>query len=333
MLIVCAAAVAANSATAMSIFMKSIIVARRDNRRVPIFVESIIRVPLDEVWRATQEPRLHQRWDLRFSEIEYLPKASDDEPQRFLYRTRIGVGLDIAGEGESVGERSTDNGSRTSVLRFWSDDTKSLIATGSGFWKYEPIDGGVRFFTVYDYRTRFGFAGRVIDRIAFRPLMAWATAWSFDRLRLWLEEGVTPETSRRLAVVHAIARATLAFSWIYQGLVPKLLVANSGELALATTTVGPELALPSVIGAAILEIVVGVALLFLTRSRALVIASMIFVSMLTIAGIVATPQIATAPFNAVTLTIAMLALAGIALQTMDAVPSAARTRWSPWRKT
>ena len=60
---------------------------------------------------------------------------------------------------------------------------------------------------------------------------------------------------------------------------------------------------------------------------------MIFVSMLTIAGIFATPQIATAPFNAVTLTIAMLALAAIVLQTMDAVPSAARTRWSPWKKT
>ncbi|MCU1229003.1 MAG: hypothetical protein JWO97_1887 [Acidobacteria bacterium] len=299
---------------------------------MPIFVESIIRVPLDEVWRATQEPRLHQRWDLRFSEIEYLPKTSDDAPQRFLYRTRIGFGLDIAGEGESVGERSAADGSRTSVLRFWSDDAKSLIVEGSGFWKYEPVDGGVRFFTVYDYRTRFGVVGPFIDRIVFRPLMAWATAWSFDRLRLWLEDGVTPETSRRLAAVHAIARATLAFSWIYQGLVPKLLVAHSGELALATATVGPLLALPSVIGAAILEIVVGIALLFFTRSRALVLASMIFVSVLTIAGIVATPQIATAPFNAVTLTIAMLALAGIVLQTMDAVPSAARTRWSPWRK-
>jgi hypothetical protein len=54
--------------------------------------------------------------------------------------------------------------------------------------------------------------------------------------------------------------------------------------------------------------------------------------MLTIAGIVATPQIATTPFNAVTLTIAMLALAAIVLQTMDEIPSASRTRWSPWRK-
>lgn len=300
---------------------------------MPIFVESIIRVPLDELWRATQEPSLHQRWDLRFSEIEYLPKSSDNEPQHFLYRTRIGGGLDIAGEGESAGERSAADGSRTSVLRFWSDDAKSLIADGSGFWKYEPVDGGVRFFTVYDYRTRFGVLGRIVDRMAFRPLMAWATAWSFDRLRLWLEEGVTPETSRRIAIVHGIARTTLAFSWFYQGLVPKLLVGNSGERALALATVGPQLALPSVIGAAILEIVVGIALLFVTRSRALVIASMIFVSMLTIAGIFATPQIATAPFNAVTLTIAMLALSAIVLQTMDAVPSAARTRWSPWRKT
>ena len=25
--------------------------------------------------------------------------------------------------------------------------------------------------------------------------MGWATAWSFDRLRLWLEEGIDPATS------------------------------------------------------------------------------------------------------------------------------------------
>jgi hypothetical protein len=300
---------------------------------VPVFVETILHVSLDEVWRATQEPQLHQGWDLRFSEIEYLPKDSADAPQRFRYRTRIGFGLDMAGEGESVAERSAADGSRTSVLRFWSDDSKSLIRDGSGFWKYEPVEGGVRFLTVYDYRTRFGLAGRILDRCAFRPLMAWATAWSFDRLRIWLEEGVPPVTSRRVAVAHAIARAALAFTWLYQGLVPKLLDRDSGELALAVATIGARLALPSVIAAGVFEITIGIALLLFTRSRALVIASMLLVSMLTIAGIVATPAIATAAFNAVSLTIAMLALGAIVLQTMHDAPSSSRTRWSAWRKT
>jgi hypothetical protein len=178
---------------------------------MPIFVESLIRTSLDELWRATQDPALHQRWDLRFSEIRYLPKERDDAPQKFLYRT-----LAIAGEGESAGERSAGDGKRTSALRFWSDDPKSLIREGSGFWKYEPRGEVIRFYTVYDYRTRFGVLGRVIDRLIFRPLMAWATAWSFDRLRLWLEEGIQPDAAARLATVHALARVTLAFLWIYQ---------------------------------------------------------------------------------------------------------------------
>ena len=58
----------------------------------------------------------------------------------------------------------------------------------------------MRFVTRYDYAPRWGAAGRVVDRVVFRPLIAWATAWSFDRLRLWLEEGVAPERSLRAAL-------------------------------------------------------------------------------------------------------------------------------------
>ena len=39
-----------------------------------IYVESLIRGPLERLWRLTQEPGLHQRWDLRFTSIEYLPR-------------------------------------------------------------------------------------------------------------------------------------------------------------------------------------------------------------------------------------------------------------------
>lgn len=163
----------------------------------PIYVELLIRAPIDELWAKTQEPDQHERWDLRFSSIEYLPRHGEDEPQRFSYSTRIGFGLVISGEGETVGETDASDGSRTSALRFRSDDSRSLILEGSGYWKY--IDGteGVRFITGYDYRTRFGLPGRVFDRVVFRPLMGWATAWSFDRLRLWLEQGIEPEAARR----------------------------------------------------------------------------------------------------------------------------------------
>jgi hypothetical protein len=46
-----------------------------------IYVEIFIRGQLDDVWEKTQTPELHQRWDLRFTKIAYLPLT---QPQRFL---------------------------------------------------------------------------------------------------------------------------------------------------------------------------------------------------------------------------------------------------------
>jgi hypothetical protein len=41
-----------------------------------IDVEIRIRGSIDELWHRTQHPALHQRWDLRFSEIDYLPREA-----------------------------------------------------------------------------------------------------------------------------------------------------------------------------------------------------------------------------------------------------------------
>ena len=128
-----------------------------------IYVEIFIRGDVDSLWAKTQEPKLHQRWDLRFSEIDYLP-CNADEPQKFLYATRIGAGMRIEGGGESTGERNDASGERISALKFWSDDRKSLIREGSGYWRYIPEPDGVRFLTWYDYRTRFGVVGKIADR-------------------------------------------------------------------------------------------------------------------------------------------------------------------------
>jgi hypothetical protein len=177
---------------------------------VSLYVEILIRAPLDALWTHTQTPALHERWDLRFSRIEYLPRASAAEPQRFRYATRIGLGMTIAGTGATVGERGLPDGSRSSALTFASDDARSLIRAGSGYWKCVPTPDGIRFLTRYDYRTRGGIAGALLDRLAFRPLMGWATAWSFDRLRLWLERGVDPAQARRATLRHALARIGLA---------------------------------------------------------------------------------------------------------------------------
>src|SRR5687767_377810 len=197
-----------------------------------IYVEIRLRAPLDEIWASTQRPELHEQWDLRFSRIAYLPKSSVADAQRFKYSTRLGFGLEVSGEGESVGETSLPDGSRSSALKFSSDDPRSIILDGSGYWKYIPTPDGIRFITWYDYRTRFGLVGDAFDRIVFRPLMGWATAWSFDRLRLWLEEGRSPSQAARQAIVHVIARVSLAAIFAYQGVVPKLLDPHADEVAM-----------------------------------------------------------------------------------------------------
>ncbi|MBC2905069.1 hypothetical protein [Streptomyces cupreus] len=160
-----------------------------------LYIEARIRADLDDLWSRTQEPSQHQRWDLRFTEIAHLPRA-EGEPQHFRYATRVLPFLTVAGTGVSAGEKERPDGARTSALRFSSPHPLSLLAEGSGYWRYIPDGDGVRFLTGYDYRPRWGALGALADRLLFRPLMGWATAWSFDRLRLWLERGISPERAR-----------------------------------------------------------------------------------------------------------------------------------------
>jgi hypothetical protein len=294
-----------------------------------IYVEIFIRAAMEQLWQKTQEPSIHQRWDLRFSEIEYLPRASG-EPQRFLYATRVGFGLRIEGAGESTGEHDSRSGQRSSALKFWSEDQKSLIESGSGYWKYIPAEDGIIFLTRYDYQTRFGVLGRTIDRLAFGPLLGWATAWSFDRLRLWIEKGVLPESSRTFSLVYTLARITLAFIWIYQGIVPKLIFHSSDEIRMLSDG-GVSLAcLPtalSVFGWA--ELCFGVLLVILWRQSWplwVTIGAMIlaFLSV----GLRSSQFLATA-FNLATLNVAVIALAAIGLSLVRQIPTASHCRRRP----
>jgi hypothetical protein len=152
-----------------------------------LYVETVIRTDLDTLWRHTQDPDLHRRWDLRFADISPLAGHYG----HFRYASRF-LGVTVAGTGVSAASRTWPDGSRTSVLRFTSADPLSLISAGAGFWRYTPVGDGVRFVTGFDYGTRWGRFGPAADRV-FRPVFGWMTAWSFDRLRLWLETGTPPE--------------------------------------------------------------------------------------------------------------------------------------------
>jgi DoxX-like family len=295
-----------------------------------IYVEILIRAPMEALWDHTQTPTLHERWDLRFSRIEYLPRGSETEPQRFLYATRIGFGLQVAGEGESVGERGLADGSRSSALKFSSADARSIIREGSGYWKYIPTHDGIRFLTWYDYRTRFGNVGALFDRFAFRPVIGWATAWSFDRLRLWLEEGIDPALVMRQTLVHFVARAALALVFAYQGLAPKLFAAHRDEVAML---------LDSGVAADNIDVVltmlglaeVGFALFLLVfwrrRWPSWLCLGLMFLAVVVVA--VNSPRFLNAAFNPVSLNLAVASLAAVDLLVLDRLPSASRCRRQP----
>jgi uncharacterized membrane protein len=277
-----------------------------------IYVEIPIRASMDELWEKTQNPQLHQRWDLRFTQIEYLPGESD-ELQKFLYRTRIGFGMKIGGQGESIGARNGERGERTSSLKFWSEDPKSLIRTGSGYWKYVPNENVIRFFTWYDYETRYGALGKLVDTGVFRPVLGWATAWSFDRLRLWIENGISPEASRDRALVYALARGTAAFIWFYHGLVPKLLYHDSIELDLLSRIVPPNFLRTAATRAGVVEVCFALLLLLLWRQTWLLWVTIVLMLIGIPAIALTAPQYLHAAFNPVTLNISLATSAAIAL--------------------
>lgn len=291
-----------------------------------IYVETLIRQPLQRIWQLTQDPVLHQRWDLRFTRIKYLPRATPSEPQKFLYETRIGFGLAIKGTGESLGERTLDTGEATSSLKFASEDRKSLIQEGSGYWRYIPIEEGVRFFTWYDYQVRFGVCGRLVDRIAFRPLMGWATAWSFDRLRLWAETDQAPESSLGFAIIHAVSRVAIAFIWIWHGLVPKILFHHIDEQTMLAQAGLSTHVLP-LIGA--VEIIFGLFVLATWNRRSVFLLNILFMLFALAAVAVHSPAYLSAAFNPVTLNLEVVALSIAGWVATRFMPSARRCLRKP----
>jgi len=292
-----------------------------------IYVEILIRGHMEDLWRLTQTPDLHERWDLRFTNITYLPRLDEAQPQRFLYSTRLGFGLKIQGEGESVGNRTDSQGQRTSALKFWSNDPKSLIREGTGYWKYIPIDDRVRFVTGYDYQVRFGALGRVFDALIFRSLIDWATAWSFDRLRLWIEKGIDPAISLQRSLIHGLARLTLAFVWLYHGAIPKLIYQHPDELTMllgAGVPIESALILLNFIGWA--EVSYGVLFLLAWRTRGLFLVNIALMLLATFGVALNSPQYLVAAFNPVTLNVLVIALSLVGFLSSTDLPSARRCR-------
>lgn len=153
-----------------------------------IYVEITINADCDRVWELTQNTDLHPRWDLRFSTI--TPSGSlPSGGYRFDYARRV-FWHTIVGTGTTIGELTRPDGTRTSALRFTTTDRVSPIGEGRGYWRYAPGPDGTTFATGFDYEPGWG---GFIDRVVMRRLIGWMTAWSFDRLRIWVESGIEPE--------------------------------------------------------------------------------------------------------------------------------------------
>lgn len=188
----------------------------------------------------------------------------------------------------------------------------------------------MRFFTSYDYRVRFGAPGRLFDAVVFRPLMGWATAWSFDRLRLWIEKGIDPALSRQRTLIHVVARSALGFVWLYQGLIPKLLAQHADELAMIQQGGISVAAAPltlMVIGWS--EVLMGLAMLVLIHHRWLFHLTIFLMIGATVSVAINSSQLLIAAFNPVSLNVLMIGMAVVGLLTSRDIPSAQRCLRKP----
>jgi hypothetical protein len=274
------------------------------------------------LWTYTQDPATHQIWDLRFTEIKYLPKDNSTDPQKFLYSTKIGFGIKVNGIGESVATKTKGNGESTSVLKFSSDSNLSIIKQGSGYWKYVPQPDGIKFFTGYDYETRWGVFGKMFDKFAFRPLMIWATAWSFDCLKNWIEKGLHPKQMIKAQLTALISSIALSLVWIYQGLIPKLLFTDTGEIEILKQSglfIGNEKSVLTFIGWA--EIFFGLIILFVHK-KSIHIINIIALLLLSAAAIFSNAIIFTFPFYPFSLNFSLIAISTIAFLNFGCLPKA-----------
>lgn len=292
-------------------------------KRKPIYVELTINSEMEKLWEATQTPELHEQWDLRFSSINYLPKE-EDEPQHFEYKTNIGFGLNIAGWGKSVGTFHAKDGSRTSSLHFGTDQAISIIREGKGYWKYKPEQNSITFLTQYDYETNFGVVGKYFDCLIFRPLIGWATALSFDVLKRWLEKGESPSAQYSRFFGHWIITFLFFFVWVYQGLVPKLIMMHPEEVSmmkgLLPITVTEASSFVATVG--MVEIIFGLIWLLYANKKRLLGLQLILFPLLTLSAILADPSIISHPFNPLTFNIALFALSIVGYFMNDDIPSA-----------
>ena len=114
---------------------------------------------------------------------------------------------------------------------------------------------------------------------------------------------------------YAICRLTVAFSWFYHGLVPKLLGPHPDEIAMSMAIgLSQQDAVRLGIAAGAAEIVFAVTLLAFWRHRWPLVISAVSMICLLIFVAVSVPTFLSGAFNAVTTNLCVLALSVVALR-------------------
>ena len=289
----------------------------------PIYVEIEVQDDIERIWEYSQNPKLHEQWDLRFSSITYNDKIPGEEVQRFTYTTKVMPGIHVSGWGKSKGTHEKASGEKTSALHFGTEQMLSPIAEGKGYWKYIPHQEGMTFLTQYDYTVRFGVLGKAVDRL-FRPMMGWGTALSFDVLKRWIEAGESPKTQyRRFFAFYAIC-FLFAFVWMYQGLVPKVLTQHPLEISMLTqlSPLTDVQASTAVVWVGVAEIFFACCWLVPKLQKFLLKLQVVIFPFLTLSASIADPAVTTAPFNVITLNITLWILSIIGLLLHEQLPTA-----------
>lgn len=286
-------------------------------------METEIDSSIEEVWHYTQQPQLHEQWDLRFTSITYNEKEHEDAPQTFTYTTNVMPGITVAGWGESKGTHEKASGVKTSSLHFGTSQLISPIKEGRGYWQYIPNGDHLTFLTQYDYDVRFGKLGQLLD-LLFRPVIGWATALSFDVLSRWIQSGEKPATQYRRFFSYYLLCFLFSFIWIYQGLVPKVMMNHplEIEMLMKLSPLSSGQASTAIVWVGNVEIIVGFLFLIPRIQQLLLKLQIGLFPLLTISAIIASPAAATAPFNVVTLNIVLWISSIIALLLTKELPTA-----------
>jgi hypothetical protein len=164
-------------------------------------------------------------------------------------------------------------------------------------------------------------------------MLGWATAWSFDRLRLWLEQRVDPRSSLERALIRTVACWALGFVWLYQGLVPKLLFPDTGERAILMVTELFQANMPLALAAVgCAEMLLGLLLLLPSTAGWGLRITLWVLPVLFLGGMLTARNWMATPFNAPSLLIAMLGLVASGMALGGEIPSAARCLRTPSKK-